>query len=276
MSVGGKDRVRDTVPMDEVAEFNQSRWDALVAARCEYTRPTLDLDKATARAMVDPEGQLGLLEGLAALCLAAGGGQQSAAFGLLGCDVTVFDLSEAQLDNDRLAAAHYGLAPRLVQGDMRDLSAFASSTFDIVWQAHSINFVPDPIQVFVNVARVLRPGGLYRLQFTNPFIHGTWATWIDGGYLLAGPYEDTELQRDKPWNVADGDGSVTAVEGPREFKHTLSTVLNGLIGSGLDILGFWEDVDGDATAEPGSWTHFKTHGAPWLTAWSRSHQDRQP
>ncbi len=256
--------------MDGVAEFNQRRWDDLVAARCEYTRPALHLDQTTARAMVDPEGQLGLLEGMAVLCLAAGGGQQSAAFGLLGCDVTVLDLSEAQLDNDRVAAAHYGLAPRLVQGDMRDLSGFVDSSFDIVWQAHSINFVPDPIQVVMNVARVLRRSGLYRLQFTNPFIHGTWETWRGDGYLLAGPYEDAELRRDKPWDVADGQGAVTAVEGPREFKHTLSTVLNGLIGAGLEIRGFWEDFVGDATAEPGSWPHFKTHGAPWLTVWSRS------
>ena len=256
--------------MDDVAEFNQRRWDDLVAARCEYTRPALRLDVTTARDMVDPEGQLGPIEGMAVLCLAAGGGQQSAAFGLLGCDVTVLDLSAAQLDNDRIAAAHYGFAPRLVQGDMRDLSGFTESSFDIVWQAHSINFVPDPTQVVMNVARVIRPGGLYRLQFTNPFIHGTWETWTGDGYLLAGPYENAELQRDNPWNVADGQRGVTPVEGPREFKHTLSTVLNALIGAGLEIGGFWEDADGDATAEPGSWPHFKTHGAPWLTVWSRS------
>lgn len=256
--------------MDDVAKFNQRRWDVLVSARCEYTRPALHLNPPTARAMVDPEGQLGPLEGRSVLCLAAGGGQQSAAFGLLGCDVTVLDLSEAQLDNDRIAARHYQLAPRLVQGDMRDLSRFADASFDLVWQAHSINFVPDPTPVLMNVARVLRSGGLYRLQFTNPFIHGTWETWTGDGYVLAGPYEDVELRRDRPWSVTDDDGAVTTVEGPREFKHTLSTVLNGLISAGLELLGFWEDVDGDANAEPGSWLHFKTHGAPWLTVWSRA------
>ncbi len=82
--------------------------------------------------------------------------------------------------------------------------------------------------------------------------------------------ENTEITRERPWNVTDGASSVTPVDGPREFEHTLSTLLNGLIGADLEIRGFWEDVGGDADARPGSWPHFTTHGAPWLTVWSRA------
>ena len=42
------------------------------------------------------------------LCLAAGGGQQSAVFGLLGARVTVIDFTQGQLDGDITAAKHYG------------------------------------------------------------------------------------------------------------------------------------------------------------------------
>ncbi|MEO1056206.1 MAG: class I SAM-dependent methyltransferase [Actinomycetota bacterium] len=255
--------------MDDVGEFNRGRWDELVAAGCEYTRPWWHLDSATAKTRVDPENQLDDLAGASVLCLAAGGGQQSVAFGLLGCDVTVLDASDAQLERDRAIAERYGLAPRLIRGDMRDLSMLADGSIDVVWQAHSINFVPDPHPVFAEVARVLRPGGRYRLQFTNPFIHGTWDRRSDGHYLLAGPYVDGEVVRTSPWHVDDGAGAVTTVEGPREFKHTLSTVLNGVTAVGLEIAGFWEDVEGDADAEAGSWPHFKRYGAPWLTVWSR-------
>ena len=68
------------------------------------------------------------------------------------------DLDETHLENDRLAAEHYGTRVRAVQGDMRDLSCFADNLFDIIWHAHSINFVPDARQVFGEVARALRPG----------------------------------------------------------------------------------------------------------------------
>jgi 2-polyprenyl-3-methyl-5-hydroxy-6-metoxy-1,4-benzoquinol methylase len=55
----------------------------------------LQLDTASARACIDPDGWLGALDGLRVLCLASGGGQQSAAFALLGAQVTVVDLSAA-------------------------------------------------------------------------------------------------------------------------------------------------------------------------------------
>ena len=39
-----------------------------------------------------------------------------------GSNVTVLDLSETQLERDRLAASHYGHSIVTEQGDMRDLS----------------------------------------------------------------------------------------------------------------------------------------------------------
>ena len=129
--------------MDEAARYNIERWRALNEANALFTRPALELDAAAARQRVDPAGRLGDLGGKPVLCLAGGGGQQSAAFALLGARVTVVDLSEAQLQRDREAAAHYGVQIDTVQGDMRDLSHFADATFDVVWQPYALNFVPD-------------------------------------------------------------------------------------------------------------------------------------
>ena len=123
---------------DELAAFNRERWNELADARIKYSVPALDLDLATAREQVDPQGMLGELGGQRVLCLAAGGGQQTAAFGLLGAAVTVLDRSPVQLERDRLAARHYGHGVQCELGDMRDLSRFAPSQFDLVWQAHSL------------------------------------------------------------------------------------------------------------------------------------------
>lgn len=80
--------------------------------------------------------------GKAVLCLAAGGGQQTAVFGLLGANMTVVDLTEGQLAGDETAAAHYGYPITTVQADMRDLSALPQQAFDRVFQADSTASVP--------------------------------------------------------------------------------------------------------------------------------------
>src|SRR3712207_564706 len=128
--------------MDDLAHYNRERWEDLAAAHVVFSRPWLQLTPATARALVDPVGLLGDVTGKDVLCLASGGGQQSAAFALLGANVTVVDLAPTQLQRDQEAAAHYGLTIRTLQADMRDLSALESSSFDVVWHAYSINFIP--------------------------------------------------------------------------------------------------------------------------------------
>ena len=74
---------------DKIARHNKERWEALVAAGVQYSRPWRDLTEASARERVDPEGLIGEVSGRRVLCLAGGGGQQTAAFALLGAEVTV-------------------------------------------------------------------------------------------------------------------------------------------------------------------------------------------
>jgi SAM-dependent methyltransferase len=262
--------------MDELARYNKERWEDLARADIVFSRPALDLDAAAARRMIDPHGVSGGVEGKSVLCLASGGGQQSAAFGLLGADVTVFDLSETQLARDREAAAHYGLTFKTVQGDMRDLSSFGEGAFDVVWQAHSINFVPDARRVFGEVARVLRSGGLYRVDCANPFIAGIdERDWNGEAYPLKRPYVDgAEFESaDTRWEVWDRGGNLRLVEGPREFRHALSTLVNGLVERGFIILGLWEELGTDADAAPGTWEHFKRIAPPGFTLWGRLRPD---
>ncbi len=57
--------------------------------------------------------------------------------------------------------------------------------------------------------------------------------------------------------------------GPREFRHTMSTMLNGLAGRGFTLLGFYENTGPNPTAEPGTWDHFFLVCAPWVSMWMR-------
>jgi SAM-dependent methyltransferase len=260
------------VRMDDVAAFNRARWQALAEADALYTRPLLDLDAASALERADPHGWLGPLDDRRVLCLAGGGGQQSAAFALLGAQVTVVDLSDAQIERDRQVAAHYGVQIRALQADMRDLSALDSRSFDIVQHAYSINFVPDVSMVFKQVARVLRPGGLYQLMFANPFTLAVNPRhWNGEGYPLTQPYLDgTPIQsEDEAWVYRrDEAGSEAAppIPGPREYRHTLSTVINGLVQHRFTIHRLADQVSiyPDQAAEPGTWDHFVSVAPPWL------------
>ena len=260
--------------MDELARYNHERWEELAKANVLFSRPWLDLSPAKALEKVDPEGMMGEVHGKDVLCLAGSGGQQSAAFAMMGAKVTVLDFSETQLARDRETATHYNVQIRTIQGDMRDLSCFDEGAFDIVWQAHSLNFVPDARLVFGQVARVLRKGGLYRLHCTNPFVHSLLnpmdPKWDGQGYALNQPYVDGAevVHEDSCWDFDCGDGTRKRVEGPKEFRHSLSTLLNGLIGQGFVILAGSEEVGGDPQAAPGSWEHFNSIAPPWLLFWA--------
>jgi ubiquinone/menaquinone biosynthesis C-methylase UbiE len=259
--------------MDDVARFNYDRWEKMVQHGAVFTRPYLDLTPEEARGRIDPLGQVGDVAGKDVLCLAGGGGQQSAAFALLGARVTVLDLSDGQLARDREAAAHYGHTLVTEQGDMRDLSRFADNTFDIVCNPYSLNFVPEAQVVFRGVARVLRPGGLYFFNCANPFTQGlTGEDWDGRGYPLSRHYRDGETVSyvNEAW-VFRGDVPAEPIAGPREYKHTLSTLLNGLLAAGFALQHLAEEPLGvqDIKAAPGTFEHLIAVAPPWLDFWAR-------
>jgi SAM-dependent methyltransferase len=254
--------------VDEVAKYNRARWRHLVEADALFTRPALDLDPESARRRLDPHGRLGGLDAKRVLVLAGGGGQQSIAFALLGANVTVVDLSDAQLAKDREAATHHGVALRMIEGDMRDLSRFDAAAFDVVWHPYSLNFVPDCRAVFREVARVIRPAGIYCVQVANPYFVGVGEADFDGGgYVVRLPYVQgaAVTTTDAAW-VAGG----RAVEPAIEYRQTLEAVINGLIDTRFRITHLDEgtETDPDPEAVPGSWDHFNAIVPPWLSFWT--------
>jgi SAM-dependent methyltransferase len=257
---------------DRVSEYNKKRWAALVNAHALFSRPWLNESKESAITKVDPLGLLGDIKGKNVLCLAGGGGQQSVAFALNGAQVCVFDLAEGQLQQDQEAAQHYGYSVSTIQGDMRDLSGLLPGSFDIVSQPYSINFVPDCREVFSQVARVLRPGGLYAFWAANPFAAGLGThSWNGYAYEIKSFYEQgEELQyEDEAW-VFPPDSITPKPSGPREYRQLLSTLLNGLRASGFSLLHL-EEIGGTQRSDliPGEWDHFMAVLPPWLSFYTR-------
>ena len=208
------------------------------------------------------------MNGKEVLCLASGGGKQSAAFAMLGAKVTVLDLSAEMLKRDRLVAEHYGFTINIQQSDMRDLSMFSDQMFDLVFQPYSINFIPNPEAVFDGVRRILRVGGRYCLQFHNPFVQGVDdRAWDGKGYPLNQAYINGEEMRAEDWEFEDPQGIQVKMVGPKMFRHTLGSMVHLLAQRDLILFDLWEDTGWEGEFEPGTWEHYMQVAAPWLTLW---------
>jgi ubiquinone/menaquinone biosynthesis C-methylase UbiE len=253
---------------DEVYLYNQARWDSLAKADAVFTRPNLDFDKDSARERLGLD-RMGItidLTGKNILCLASGGGQQSAAFAILGANVSVLDISQTQLERDKTAAEHYKVEINTFQGDMRDLSCFEDHSFDIVWHPYSLTFVPDSRVVFHEVSRIIKPGGMYHLMCANPFFAGlSHEDWNGEGYVIKNPYKDETLTSypDQDW-VYDRSKSIEEIPMIKEYTQTLSRIMNGLINEKF-ILAYFSEIKSNYPGDlPGSWGHFTDVAPPWL------------
>jgi len=260
--------------MDEVAGYNSERWKALDGVEAIFTRPDLDQTAESAARYVNPEGRLGDLDGKDVLCLAGGGGQQSAAFGLLGAKVTILDLSPAQLEKDKQIAEHYKLSITTIQGDMRDLSALDAASFDVVYHPHSIDFVPDAGVVFEQVARVLRPGGFYYFDGTNPFYAGlSQNDWNGVGYVRRNPYRAGQMLEvpDADWTYDQTKHPTANVPPTRIYTRSFAEMMNKLFDLGFVLLHVddWHAVHPDPSADPGTFGHFVSVTPPWMAYWLR-------
>ena len=259
---------------DEMLRVVEQHWDREVEAGCGFTVPALALAPTLLEEYIagrrdalpglddsmEPRSLLASAPGKDVLCLASGGGQQSAVFGLLGAHVTVLDLCEGQLRGDRVAAEHYGYEVGIVKGDACDLSPFPSSVFDLVYQAPGIGWIPDVRAVYREVYRVLRPGGLYRVALGNPAVftadfRGGRAGWDGIGYRIADRYQGGPVLRN-----AAGVENMEEGEPTGDHRHLFRDSVGGMIEAGFVLRSFAEDpchLRAPITGEPGSWAHLE-------------------
>ncbi len=236
----------------DVSKFNRLAWDKQVEKANQWTVP-VPTEKISAARLGDwdvvltptkpvPRSWFPDLAGLDLLCLASGGGQQAPIFAAAGARVTVFDNSPRQLAQDEMVARRDQLEIKCELGDMRDLSRFAPSTFDLVFNPCSVSFIPGVRTVFQEAHRVLRPGGLLMCGFVNPLRFIFDETKLESGHLEvrhALPYSDeTHLSPgEKAKLEADGE--------PLMFSHSLEELIGGQISSGFVVRDFFEDISID-------------------------------
>jgi SAM-dependent methyltransferase len=237
----------------DVQGYNREAWDSKVEGGDQWTVPVgPEVIEAARRGQWEvlltdqkyvPRAWFPEMAGADVLCLASGGGQQAPTFAAAGASVTVLDNSPKQLAQDRLVADRESLDIKSAQGDMRDLSAFADESFDLVFHPVSNLFVPEVGPVWNEAFRVLRRGGFLLAGFLNPAVYVFDLELADDTgevrvrYSL--PYSDARSRSDEELQQQMARGE------PLEFSHTLEDQIGGQIDSGFLIAGFYEDRHGD-------------------------------
>jgi SAM-dependent methyltransferase len=233
----------------DVQGYNREAWDRQVESGNEWTVPFgPDTIEAARRGRWEvlltetkpvPREWFPEMAGADVLCLASGGGQQAPVFAAAGANVTVLDNSPKQLAQDRFVAERESLDLKTLQGDMRDLSAFAEGSFDLVFHPVSNLFVPEVRPVWNEAFRVLRSGGTLLAGFLNPVVYVFDLELADSTGELrveyALPYADATSKSEEEVGRQVERGE------PLEFSHTLEEQIGGQTDAGFLISGFYED-----------------------------------
>lgn len=244
--------------MSSAHEHNRQAWDKRAQKGARFTKPAPDEEFRDPLAAVDPSGWLGCsIRGQRVLCLAAGGGRQSALYAAAGGVVTVVDISGEMLAIDRQVATERELAIRTVEASMDDLSALAGASFDLVIHPVSTCYVPDVRRVFAEVARVLTPGGLYISQHKTPTSLQANVEPSPRGYELIEPY-----YRTGPLPPVEGSSHREA--GTLEFLHRWEELIGGMCRAGFVIEDLVEPVHAEPAAAKGSFAHRSQYVAPYV------------
>ncbi len=104
--------------------------------------------------------------GLKTLDVGCGGGILAEEFARLECQVTGIDPSEPSIEAARAHARQVGLAIDYVQGTGEALP-FPDAAFELAYCCDALEHVNDVGRVVAEIARVLRPGGLFFYDTIN-------------------------------------------------------------------------------------------------------------
>ena len=174
------------------------------------------------------------------LGLASGGGQQMPIFSILGADCTVMDLSDKQLESERMVSKREGYSINIVKADMTKPFPFEDCSFDLIFHPVSNCYIEDVYHVWNECYRVLKPGGILLAGMDNGFnfLFDTYDRPLTvTNKLPYNPLKNPEQLK----KLLDEDNGI-------QFSHTFDEQIGGQLKAGFVITGAYEDFDNDPDA----------------------------
>ena len=128
-----------------------------------------------------PESELRILGDVAGkdvLELGCGAARWSIGLARAGARAVGLDLSDRQLEHARRTVAAAGVEVRLVHASAEAVP-LPDASFDVVFCDHGAMSFADPYRTVPEVARLLRPGGLFAFSHTSTILDLAWPLGAD-------------------------------------------------------------------------------------------------
>lgn len=222
-------------------EINRKHWDEVAPVHGN----SYELDSLLGGGHhLDPVqvNEMGDLTGKKVLHLQCHIGTDTLSLARLGAEVTGIDISGESLKVAERLSAETGLPARFIQTPLFDLPEVLNEKFDLVYTSIGVLCWVADINLWAGtVARYLKPGGVFYLMESHPFMH-VFDDEIKG-LRVKYPYFTGGKPMDWPGDWPDYSDENYIVKNPtREFQWTISEVLCALIDAGLHI-GFLHEHD---------------------------------
>jgi SAM-dependent methyltransferase len=230
--------------MNDYVEINRRNWDERAAIHARDTSGDYRLDRFRAGEDVlhaIEAAELGDIFGKRVLHLQCHIGLDTLCLVRRGATVTGLDFSSTALNIARRLSGETGLKADFVEGTVDQARDLAPGPFDLVYTTWgTICWLPDVKEWAKIIASVLAPGGELYFADAHP---GFNALEEVAGRLV--PSYDFQTPADRPLQFANettytGDPTIMSHRSTREWIHSLSAVLGGLIDAGLAITTFRE------------------------------------
>jgi ubiquinone/menaquinone biosynthesis C-methylase UbiE len=229
--------------MDEYRQTNRAHWDE--ATDVHVASEFYDVESFKAgnnRLHAIEREELGNVTGKSLLHLQCHFGLDTLSWARLGADVTGVDFSERAVEQARALSAETGVPGRFILSELYELPSVLDEQFDIVFTSYgAIYWLPDIMRWGEIAARYVKRGGIFYIAEFHPvgFMFDTVdATVTD--YRLKYPYfYEAKPIIDDSADYADPNVAMSNTL-TYSWAHSMSDIINALIGAGLQIEYFHE------------------------------------
>lgn len=226
--------------MNEYMQANRARWNELARLHAEdrtgFYR-VQEFKQGKNKLYPFEIAEMGDVTGKTMLHLQCHFGLDTLSWARRGAIVTGIDFSDSAIELARSLAAELGITATFVCANVYDLPDALTGAFDIVYTSRGVlGWLPDLARWAKVIGHFLKPGGMFYITEAHPF---AWVfddrpgvTELCVGY----PYfpRSEPIKTDAPGSYADPNAAVThTVE--YFWPHSMSEILNALIGAGLRI-----------------------------------------